>query len=52
MAIIAHKENFDIFCAERLDENDVDLSGLSVQQNDGNGESDTKLILTITLTKI
>ena len=29
MAIFAHKENSNILCAEWLDENDVDLSGLS-----------------------
>ena len=29
MAIIAHKENFDILYIEWLDEDDVDLSGLS-----------------------
>ena len=33
--------------AERLDEDDVDLSGLLLQQNDGNDESDTKPIVTI-----
>ena len=36
MEIIAHKENSDILYAEWLDENDVDLSGLSVLQKDGN----------------
>ena len=40
-------ENSDILCAEWLDENDVDLSGLSVQQNDGNDESDNTRIITI-----
>ena len=46
MAIIEHKENSDILCAEKLDEDDADLSGLSVQQNDGNDESDTTPIIT------
>ena len=46
MATIAHKENSDILCAEWLDENDADLPGLSVQQNDGNYESDTTPIIT------
>ena len=45
MAIIAYKENSGILCAEWLDENDVDLSGLSVQNNDGNDEFDTTPII-------
>ena len=44
MEIIAHKENSAILCDKWLDEND--LSGLSVQQNDGNDESDATLITT------
>ena len=52
MAIIAHKEKSDILCDEWLDENDVGLSGLSVQQNDGNDESDTTPIITIEDDKI
>ena len=49
MAIIALKEISAILCAEWLDEIDADLSGLSVQQNDGNDESDTTPIITILL---
>ena len=46
MAIIAHKENVDILCDEWLNENDVELSGLSVQQKDENDESVTMPIIT------
>ena len=46
MAIIAQKENSEIFCAESLDEDDVDLSG-HFQQNDGKDESDAMPIVTI-----
>ena len=44
MAVIAHKENSEILCA---DEDYVDLCDLSVQKNDGNDESDTKIIMMI-----
>ena len=47
MAIIAHMEQSGILWAEWLDEDDVELSGLLVQQNDGNDESDTMPIVTI-----
>ena len=45
MAIVAPKENSDILHAEWIDEDYVNLSGLSVQQNDGNDESDTNPII-------
>ena len=45
MVIIAHKENSANLCDEWLDEDDVDLSGLSVQLNDGNDESDIMPII-------
>ena len=44
MAIITPKENSGILCAEWLDEHYVNLSDLSVQQND---ESDTMPVVTI-----
>ena len=47
MAIIAHKENADILSAEWLDDDDVDLSGITVLQDDGNDKSVTMLIITI-----
>ena len=47
MAIIAHKEHSDILLAEWLDEDDVDLTGLSVQRDNGNDESDTMPIVRI-----
>ena len=36
VAIIAHTKNADIVSAEWLDEDDVDLSGVTVPQDDGN----------------
>ena len=47
MAIIAHTENADILSAEWLDEDDVDLSGITVPQDDGNDKSVAMPIITI-----
>ena len=49
MAIIAHTENADILSAEWLDEDDVDLSGITVPHtnDDGNDKSVAMPIITI-----
>ncbi len=47
MAIIADRENADILSAEWLDEDDVDLSDITVPQDDGNDKSVTMPIITI-----
>ena len=39
VAFIAHTENIDILIAEWLDEDDVDLSGIIVLQDDWNDKS-------------
>ena len=46
MAIIAHTENADILSAEWLDEDDVDLFGITVPQDDGNDKSVAMPIIT------
>ena len=46
MPIIAHTENADILSAEWLDEDDVDLSGITVP-HDGSDKSVVMPIITI-----
>ena len=52
MAVIEPKGNSGIFFCEWLDEGYVDLPGLSVQQKNGNDESDPIMIPIITLEEL